>query len=80
MGIFQSMSNLIFRVELMSREMRVNSDSTRIQRTTLSNSYPSLYLDLKGSRSFKYLVGMIMSSHSLLLVRFGYGVMDPLDN
>ena len=80
MGIFQSMSNLILRVELMSREMRVNSDSTRIQRITLSNSCLLLYLDLKGSRSFKYLVGMIMSSLSPPLVRYGYGVMDPLDN
>jgi hypothetical protein len=64
----------------MSREMRVNLDSTRIQRITLFNSYLSLYLDLRGSRSFKYPVGMITSSLSLLLGRYGYGVMDPPDN
>jgi hypothetical protein len=64
----------------MGREMRVNLDSTRIQRITLSNSCLLLYLDLKGSRSFKSHVGMIMSLRSLPLVRYGYGVTDPPDN
>jgi hypothetical protein len=66
--------------KLMGREMRVNLDSTRIQRITLSNSYLLLYLVLRGSRSFKSHVGMIMSSHSPLLVRYGYGVTDHPDN